>query len=375
MTVGSKPPSRSKSKTNPRISPYEFTSRNRHKDAPPASDKGDYTGNEGQTGCSTFPRTIYAGTGRILVKEMIVTPANASPSLLRERFRRDGYLYIPQLISREQVCLARKVIVQDLAKTGFLEPGCDIMEAVIKKSVNTDESPSLLNRQDLANSNSVKEVLEHSALYRIFEILLCDEVQKVLQQDRHDEDSAAIRHPTEQIQSHLYKWLRAVGRNLYTGPHVDRVYFPSYPSVMTAWIPLGDITTSLGSLVVAPGSHRSPKFSRLRATYGNSRVGKDGTQSGWIADNPEEIHVKFGMVADDIQWASADVQMGDVCILGLDTLHMSSNNVVQPARWRISCDTRWFRRESARCSKRSAVDIITQPTGDEGSSSKAATGL
>ncbi|KND03563.1 uncharacterized protein SPPG_01038 [Spizellomyces punctatus DAOM BR117] len=348
MTVGSKPPSRPNSKTKPRVAPYEFTSRTRHKDAPPASDKGNHTGNEGQTGYSTFPRMISAGTGSISVNEMLMTPANASPSLLRERFRRDGYLYIPQLIPREQVFLARRTIVQDLAKTGFLEPGCDVMDAVTKKSENTNASPSLLNRQDLANSDSVKEVLEHSALYRIFEILLCDEVQKVLRQDRHDRDSASIRHPTEQIQSHPYKWLRAVGRNLYTGPHVDRVYFPSYPLVTTAWIPLGDITTALGSLVVAPGSHRSPKFSRLRATYGNSRVGKDGTQSGWIADNPEEIHVKFGMVRDDIQWVSADVQMGDVCIIGLDTLHMSSNNVVQPARWRISCDTRWFRRECAR---------------------------
>ena len=38
-------------------------------------------------------------------------------------------------------------------------------------------------------------------------------------------------------------------------------------------------------------------------------------------------------------WVTEDFQMGDVVILPMDTLHMSTTNTTD--RYRISCDTRW----------------------------------
>ncbi|KAI9203041.1 uncharacterized protein BJ171DRAFT_600481 [Polychytrium aggregatum] len=138
-----------------------------------------------------------------------------------------------------------------------------------------------------------------------------------------------------------FKWLRAVGPDLFTGPHLDRVYLSSRsPRLLTAWIPLGAIAIEMGSLMVVPGSNSSPQFHPLRTNYGASSVGKDGTASGWIASDPNEIEGKTGLPQDTVQWLGADYQPGDVCIIGLDVLHMTSTNTTD--RWRISCDTRWF---------------------------------
>ncbi|KAJ3088896.1 hypothetical protein HK102_007689 [Quaeritorhiza haematococci] len=199
-----------------------------------------------------------------------------------------------------------------------------------------------------------------------------------------------------------YKWLRAVGTGLFTGPHVDRVYLGRNPRLLTAWIPIGDVPLEMGAMVVAPPTHSSTAspassptspsgrkgaegkgvdghdgggegpsrfFETLYSTYGKTQVGRDGVSSGWISTDPNEIEAVImkgsngessgenGSSTEDgeeentstashtqsssIRWVSTDFRPGDVCILGLDALHMTATNVTD--RWRISCDTRWCR--------------------------------
>ncbi|RKO85063.1 hypothetical protein BDK51DRAFT_25517 [Blyttiomyces helicus] len=118
---------------------------------------------------------------------------------------------------------------------------------------------------------------------------------------------------------------------------MDRVYLPRADRLLTAWIPLGRVTTSDGAMTVAVGSHRSAPFAALRSSYGRTKPA-DGTRGGWIADDPNDIETLHG--TGKIEWASADFEPGDVCVLGVDLLHMTSNNTTD--RWRISCDTRWL---------------------------------
>jgi len=62
-------------------------------------------------------------------------------------------------------------------------------------------------------------------------------------------------------------------------------------------------------------------------------------QSGWLTSHPLELGTLVQNV-EDIEWVTTDFKAGDVCIVGLDTLHCSSSNTTK--KLRVSCDTRWF---------------------------------
>lgn len=61
--------------------------------------------------------------------------------------------------------------------------------------------------------------------------------------------------------------------------------------IHTAWIPLGDVPASMGSLVAATGSHNSEQFAHVRKNYNSKKVGKDGVQSGWLTDDASFLEV------------------------------------------------------------------------------------
>ncbi|KAK9839538.1 hypothetical protein WJX81_008260 [Elliptochloris bilobata] len=143
--------------------------------------------------------------------------------------------------------------------------------------------------------------------------------------------------PQEAAVTTRYKWLRAVSPGEFTGLHTDRVFVGgSSPRLLTAWVPLGDVNIQHGPPLVCRGSHRLRAFDRLRG-YAASRVGSDGTRSGWLSGDGSVLASVVGRYAVD--WRTAPLRAGDVVVLGLDTYHMTACNVSSEAR--LSCDTRW----------------------------------
>lgn len=47
--------------------------------------------------------------------------------------------------------------------------------------------------------------------------------------------------------------------------------------MLTAWIPLGNVPSAQGAVLVCRGSHRSRSFAKIRQTYGETVLGADGT--------------------------------------------------------------------------------------------------
>ena len=89
---------------------------------------------------------------------------------------------------------------------------------------------------------------------------------------------------------------------------------------------------------VCRGSHRLRAFGGVRASYGRSAVGRDGTRSGWLTDDGAKVGALVGN-PHAVDWRTADMRAGDVVVLHADVLHMSAANV--SGRLRLSCDTRW----------------------------------
>jgi hypothetical protein len=135
-------------------------------------------------------------------------------------------------------------------------------------------------RQDIAQSPEVKSVLEHKNLFELCKQLA---IQQCLQ---NNESTSNI-----QITTTIYKWLRAVSPSLYTGPHLDCIYLDNHDFI-SIWIPFGYIEPSAGTLVCVEQSHTCPQLAQFRSTYGTTKVGNDGTKSGWYTTDPNIINEK-----------------------------------------------------------------------------------
>jgi hypothetical protein len=329
-----------------------------------------------------FPQLLSAGTGQVTAFEMIPCHLDMPIAQHREFLQKHGYLYLKSTLPRKHVFEARKVIMDDMRKNGFIVNGTESRINDAKQ----DESPSLLSRQDLAHSKAVLAVTENLKLYDLIaglldlekdsQLSLTSEASRIdivdktprtrnkhantgsdakAQAKRSQPPKPSSPHPT--ILTLPFKWLRAVKSNLCTGPHLDRVYLGNgSQNLLTIWTPLGDIPARQGGLCIAAGSHRRPEFEKLRTEYGMKPAGKDGTKSGWITENPEEIAGMYGIPTNEdcdgsdkggnmeekeggIRWVTADFEAGDIVLFGLDVLHMTVNNSTDC--WRLSVETRW----------------------------------
>ncbi|KAJ3400442.1 hypothetical protein HDV05_001091 [Chytridiales sp. JEL 0842] len=273
---------------------------------------------------------------------------------LRQFLNEHGYLYIKSAIPSKAVLEARRIILADMKKNGYIEDGT---ESGIKSSLNDDEGPSLLGRQDLSHAEPVLKVIENGILYDLVEGLWNDPIKSPsprsstsIHESKADNDPDNLspplhrRHPKPKsshprVLTLPFKWLRAVSKNLCTGPHLDRVYLGAgSQNLLTIWTPMGNLPAEQGGLCMADKSHNSAAYERLRKEYGLVPAGKDGTKSGWITEMPEDIVKMYG-ISEDIRWVTADFQAGDIVVFGLDVLHMTVNN--STSNWRISCETRW----------------------------------
>ena len=129
------------------------------------------------------PRLVWGGAGRVRAHPLAETArAELADGTATARLRADGYLLCRDLLPREDVLAARAAILRERS------PRC----------------PSLLDRQDIAALPEVRRVLESCRIKTV--------LQRVC--------SEAAFAPV------AFKWLRAVGPGLFTGVHMDKVYFP-----------------------------------------------------------------------------------------------------------------------------------------------------
>jgi hypothetical protein len=227
---------------------------------------------------------------------------------LRQRFERDGYLLLRGLIERERVLAARAAVFQYMSERQGLEPGSRPLDGVMGQY---GKSVGMMGRRPITHQPDVQHVLEGPPLRGFFD-----------------------RFFGEPCLTFDYKWLRAVGREGFTGAHYDVVYMGrGSERLMTTWIPIGDLEMEHGVLAICEGSHNSERFARLRQTYGRMDVDRDRVE-GWFTNDPLEIVEQFGG-----QWKTTRFQAGDVLIFGMYTLHASTTNVTD--RWRLSCDVRF----------------------------------
>ena len=227
---------------------------------------------------------------------------------LHERMRTDGYLLLRSLINRENLLTARRTILDYMDERQVLSPGDPVLEGVMPKGGN---SLSLAGFDGISHHEDVLRVLEADRLFSFYA-------------DYFGEPATTF----------VFKWLRSVGNEKYTGAHYDVVYMGrGSEKLHTTWIPLGDTPVEHGTLAICVGSHNGPEFEPLRRTYGQIDVDRD-RHEGWFTNDPLEITEKFGG-----SWQTTSYQAGDVILFGMYTMHASTTNLTD--RFRLSCDVRF----------------------------------
>ena len=234
---------------------------------------------------------------------------------LRERMRRDGYLYLPGYLDRAEVLEARAFLLERLAQAGCLQPGTPTEAAVARRDHGSYFMP------ELAQDNPrLMRLLYDGPMMAFYARLL----------------GGAVRHFD-------FTWLRAVTPGQGTAPHCDIVYMGrGTTNLYTAWTPLGDIPRTVGGLMILEGSHT---HDRLRLSYGAKDVDSycvnhDGLRTtgnsgfGALTFNPVRLRQRLGG-----RWLTADFRAGDLLTFSMYTVHCSLDNGSDQVR--LSSDTRY----------------------------------
>ena len=125
------------------------------------------------------------------------------------------------------------------------------------------------------------------------------------------------------------------GNEWATPAHYDLIYLRGgTDTVVSSWIPLGDIPLEMGGLVYLEGSDQvgrelEAEFTRQNATLPPeeriSAYNQNMSEGGWVGKDLPAMAERFGA-----RWLAADYEAGDMVIHSPYMIHASTSNTDQP---------------------------------------------
>lgn len=219
---------------------------------------------------------------------------------MRERFVRDGYLFIEGLLDPAVVLQVRRAIIAALVPLGWLRPDPDPNLALPGPDVHIDFEDDWWPGYTAMQSLECFHALAHAEpIVRTVGDLLGEEV---------------LVHP------------RNIGRLTYPGsdratpPHQDFPLVQGAVDTLTAWVPLGDCPVVLGGLRVLAGS-----------PAGGLRPVVDRRGVGGVGVDPQ--------LDGAARWQTVDYRAGDVLVFHCLTVHQARPNAADVVR--LSADYRY----------------------------------
>jgi ectoine hydroxylase-related dioxygenase (phytanoyl-CoA dioxygenase family) len=232
---------------------------------------------------------------------------------LWQRLRRDGYLYLPQLLDPNDVLQFRSYYFQQLAAAGITEQDTSYQEGRDSgREIDRTAMRTALFKT-IVPGPEYEAFCTQPALRGWFEWMYTEET--FLHKRR------IIRHtrPGE------------MGIGTATQAHYDLVYLrEGTDRLLSAWIPLGDIPIERGPLIYLEGTH----IDYVRA----EKQGKQLPAASITADLPNLAN------RHDRRWLGTGFQAGDVMIHSPYMVHASLDNTDHDGILRLSTDVRYQRK-------------------------------
>ena len=219
---------------------------------------------------------------------------------LAARMRRDGYLFLPNLLPREAIANVQRQIGEIAREAGWLRSDTQVADAIANPAgFCVDPDPTYL--KTLRRINRLEDyhsLKHHPALIDLLERMLGGPI---------------LPHP------------RVLMRNIFpardeytTKAHQDFPNVQGTAEVYTAWMPLIDCPMEVGPLQIAAGSHTN------------------GVYDFGIAGGAGGIEIKDPLEGT---WVSGDFAVGDVLLFHSMVVHKGVPNCSN--RLRMSMDVRY----------------------------------
>lgn len=230
-----------------------------------------------------------------------------SSSVLRAQLANSGYVFLKGLLPRDAVVAARAEILRMYAVIGEIEDR--------SRSAQDGYSTGRSFASEV-NLRAFAEALRTGAAYRG----VCEHPQIF---------AATTLLLGKRSKAFDFKWPRVMRPGEATGIHCDAPYMNrGSGNVLTAWIPLGDVSVMQGGLSILEGSNNVTSLQHYRA------ADVDLTPFGWFDTNAKTVCQRIGG-----RWLYGDFTAGDVLFFPLGTMHCSLVN--QSDCVRVSSDTRY----------------------------------
>jgi len=241
---------------------------------------------------------------------------------LQARMDRDGYLFLPGFLDRDEVREARVAICRELAAEELLEPGMPVELAIAKPGIDMSFRP------DIANG--------HGAGVLIRKVIYSDRIMHFFTQFLGGEAT-----------HYDFTWMRTIAPGPGSLAHCDVIFMGrGTKNLYTAWIPFGDIPLHVGGLLLVEGSHRNADVRESYCTFDYDTA---------CQNRPEEHPLQTagffnsGALSEDMRQTRESVggrlltaenyRMGDLLIFSVYTVHGSLDNHSNEIR--ISTDSRY----------------------------------
>ncbi|KAK1148715.1 hypothetical protein N8T08_008600 [Aspergillus melleus] len=272
-------------------------------------------------------------------------PHATSMEEVRRRLREDGYVFLKGLLPRADVLKAREQYFQYLSSTGLLKPGSAPVDGIFDPAQDKSDYPGI-GVGVISPSNVLSAKFTELAIKAHAEPWYKDDF---------------CQHPvfTDYI-SKLTGWgdnthniKRTMLRNntpgnKAIGVHYDYIFLRhGEESVLTAWVPIGDVKINGGGLIYLEKGHEvgaqieqeftaKAKLCGMTTEEAKNAFNQNMTASGALTDGPREFGLQHNR-----PWLVTAYEAGDVVLHNAYTIHASTINHDEGNVIRLGTDLRF----------------------------------
>ncbi|KAI9664982.1 MAG: hypothetical protein M1821_006430 [Bathelium mastoideum] len=269
------------------------------------------------------------------------TPRDAPLEEMRRRYDEDGYVWVKELIPREDVLDMRQHYFEHMSPTGILQADTSPRDGIFNKEldplshngVGPEDLPPEQQQVDLLIAAHVipayQKFVEHPDLRQFIRTFM--NWQKEVMVLR-----TLLRHN--------------VPYGVPAGVHYDRLFLRGGEAeFLTGWIPIGDCSAEGGGLMYLENSTELGKkmeadfMKRAESFTPEQRISAFNANmmsSGQLTQDGEH----FGRVVAEgkLRWLAADFEAGDVVFHNPYMIHAALQNEDPKGRIRLSTDLRFY---------------------------------